>query len=426
MTFQSPDTPLPARFRRVAWSNLAAQSAEQIALAAAPIVAVLALGASAAETGLLQTILTLPFVLFAVPAGLLADRLSRRRLMAGAEALRAAALLATLVLAAFGGLSWQLLAALGFVSVCGTVMFSVAAPALIPSLVPGAFLSTANARIELARTTAFAGGPALGGALVGWIGAAGAFGLAALLSLAAVFLLSRIEEPRREPVPPRHPLAEIRDGAAFVLRHELLLPVFMTQVVFNAAFFLLLAVFVPYAVAVFVPYAVHVLALSETTVGLTLGMMGAGMMVGAVLAPAILRVLPFGLVVAIGPLCGFAAAVAMAMTIVWPRPVLAVVSFFLLGVGPILWVISTTTLRQSVTPPRLLGRVSAINIMSYGARPLGSAMGAVVGGLAGAEMCLYLAAAIFAVQALVIWLSPAVALDRQPDMVPDEALACAR
>ena len=96
-------------------------------------------------------------------------------------------------------------------------------------------------------------------------------------------------------------------------------------------------------------------------------------------------------------------------------------SFFLLGVGPILWVISTTTLRQSVTPPSLLGRVSAINIMSYGARPLGSALGAIVGGFYGAEACLYLAAAIFAAQALVIWMSPAVALARQPEMVGEPA-----
>ena len=46
--------------------------------------------------------------------------------------------------------------------------------------------------------------------------------------------------------------------------------------------------------------------------------------------------------------------------------------------------------------------------MSYGARPLGSALGAIVGGLYGAEACLYLAAIIFAAQALVILLSPAV------------------
>src|ERR1700753_2467843 len=83
---------LPSPFTRLAWSNLAAQSAEQIALAAAPIVAVLLLGVGEGQTGLLQTALTLPFILFAIPAGLMADRLSRRTLMTSAEALRAIAL----------------------------------------------------------------------------------------------------------------------------------------------------------------------------------------------------------------------------------------------------------------------------------------------------------------------------------------------
>ena len=123
--------------------------------------------------------------------------------------------------------------------------------------------------------------------------------------------------------------------------------------------------------------------------------------------------------IGLGPVTGFVAAAVMALTTIVPTPLLAGLSFFLLGVGPILWVISTTTLRQSVTPPSLLGRVSAINIMSYGARPLGSALGAIVGGLYSAEACLYLAAAIFAAQALVILMSPAVSLARQPDMVGD-------
>ena len=127
---------LPPTFNRLAWSNLAAQSAEQVALAAAPIVAVLLLGAGEGETGLLQTALTLPFVLFAIPAGLMADRMARRWLMAGAEALRAGALLAVLVLIVTGWLTLPMLAMLGFVAVCGTVVYSVAAPALVPSLVP--------------------------------------------------------------------------------------------------------------------------------------------------------------------------------------------------------------------------------------------------------------------------------------------------
>jgi predicted MFS family arabinose efflux permease len=402
---------LPPTFNRLAWSNLAAQSAEQVALAAAPIVAVLMLGAGEGETGALQTALTLPFVLFAVPAGLLADRLSRRWLMAGAEALRAAALLAILAALWFGVLGMPLLAVLGFVAVCGTVVYSVAAPALVPSLVSPTALSAANARIELARTVAFAGGPALGGLLVGWSGAAPASGFAAALSIMAVVLLAGLFEPARANLPCRHPIQEIREGAAFVFRHDLLRPVFVTQFIFNTAFFVILAVFVP--------YAVRELGLSASGVGIVLGMYGAGMIVGALVATRVMRRLAFGVVIGLGPVTGLVASGVMALTTVVPTPLLAGLGFFLLGLGPILWVISTTTLRQSVTPPRLLGRVSAINIMAYGARPLGSALGAAVGAAFGAQACLYLAVAGFALQALVILLSQAVALSRQPEMACD-------
>lgn len=405
----SEATRLPATFNRLAWSNLAAQSAEQIALAASPIVAVLLLGVGEGETGLLQTALTLPFVLMAIPAGLLADRISRRRLMAGAEALRAAALLAILILIGLHRLTLPLLALTGFVAVCGTVVYSVAAPALVPSLVSPQQLPAANARIELARTIAFASGPALGGFLVGWLGAAPAFAFAAALSVIAVVLLSGLYEPQRTAASRHHPLHEIREGAAFVRQHPLLRPVFITQFIFNTAWFLLLAIFVP--------YAVHRLGLSAFGVGVTLAMFGVGMVIGALLATRVMQRLAFGTVIALGPVVGFIAAVVMALTSIIPSAWLAGLGFFLLGVGPILWVISTTTLRQSVTPPSLLGRVSAINILSYGARPLGSALGAIVGGLYGAEACLYLSVAIFAAQALVILISPAVSLARQPDMV---------
>jgi predicted MFS family arabinose efflux permease len=150
-------------------------------------------------------------------------------------------------------------------------------------------------------------------------------------------------------------------------------------------------------------------------------MYGVGMVVGALSATRVMRRVPVGTVIALGPVTGFVAAAVLALTTLIPSAPLAGLGFFLLGVGPILWVISTTTLRQSVTPPSLLGRVSAINIMSYGARPVGAALGALVGGLYGAEACLYLAVAIFGVQALVILMSPAVSLARQPEMVGEPA-----
>lgn len=402
------DASLPSSFRHLAWSNLAAQSGEQIALAAAPIIAVLALDAGVGETGLLQTALTLPFLLFAIPAGLMTDRLQRRRLMASAEALRAASLLVLLVLIQINMLTWPLLAVLGFIAVCATVVFSVAAPALVPALVVVQSLPIANARIELARTIAFAAGPALGGLLVGWTGAATAFGAAAALSAVAAALLIGIQEPQREAFAQRHPVQEIKEGAGFVFDHAMLRPVFVTQFVFGTAFFVILAVFVP--------HAVHNLGLAASGVGVTLGMYGVGMVVGALLAPGIMRRLRFGAVVATGPFAGLLGAVLMALTIWVPVPLLAGLGFFLLGAGPILWVISTTTLRQTVTPPDLLGRVSAINVMAYGARPIGSALGALIGGLYGVHACLLVAVAGFVVQAVVIIRSPVVGLERQPEM----------
>jgi len=401
--------PLPPAFNRLAWSNLAAQSAEQVGLAAAPIVAVLTLGAGAGATGMLQTAQTLPFLLLAIPAGVLADRTSRRRLMTASEALRGLSLGGILVLGALGLLTLPLLAALGFLGACGTVAYSVTAPALVPALVEPTALAAANGRLELARTVAFAGGPALAGTLVGWTGGAPAFGVAAALSTCAVFLLAGLREPARPARPPHRPLSEIREGAGFVFGHRLLRPVYVTQAVFNTAFFILQAVYVP--------YAVQHLGLSAAAVGATLATYGLGMVVGALLTPRILRALPFGVVIVLGPLTGLAAAIVMVLTIWTPSVLLAGLSFFLVGAGPIVWVISTATLRQTVTPRVLLGRVSAINITTYGARPVGALIGAVVGGLYGAPTCLVVAALGFLVQAVVIVASPVLRLARQPEMV---------
>ena len=397
---------LPPEFQRLAWSNLAAQSAEQIALAAAPLYAVLVLGAGAGATGLIQTAQTLPFLLFAIPFGMLADRLSRRDVMMWAEAGRAAAILVTIALAWAGALTWPLLALLGLVGACGTVAYSVTAPALVPSLVPAASLGAANARIELARTVAFTAGPAAGGALVGWSGAQTAFACAAALSLAAVLSLAQVREPVRRPPQRRHPLQEIREGARFVFGHALLRPVFITQFIFGIAAFLLLAVFVP--------YAVQSLGMSAPEVGLVLGAYGLGMVCGALSAGQVVRRFRFGTVVAIGPVCGLAASLVMASTLVWPSAWLAAGGFFLLGWGPIIWVISTTTLRQTVTPSPLLGRVSAINIMAYGARPIGAGLGALIGAVWGPAPCIVVAAIGFAVQAGVILASPAARLVALP------------
>jgi predicted MFS family arabinose efflux permease len=389
---------LPRSFTALAGSNLAAQSAEQLSLAAVPLVAVLALGAGPGEIGTLAAVQTLPFLLLSIPLGVLADRVSRRRLMVWAEGLRALSLIALLAMVATGQLSIVGLAILGFAGAVGTIGFSVAAPALVPALVPRELLGRANGRLELARSAAYAGGPALAGALVAWAGASAAFVIAAVLSASAVALLWGLAEPMRAAAPTRHPILEIKDGARFVWGQVYLRPMLLTGMAWNISWFVLQAAYVP--------YAVRALGLGAQAVGVTLAGYGAGMVVGALLASRVVGAMPFGRAIQLGPAVSVMAAATMVATLIAPSGVLAAASFFLFGVGPIIWTITSTTLRQSITPDRMLGRVSSVFLtVNAGARPVGAALGGLVGAAWGEPACLCLALAGFVVQAVVIFAS---------------------
>lgn len=397
----------PPAFQRLAWSNLTAQSAEQLSLAATPIVAVLLLGAGAGQVGLLGTAQTLPFLLLSIPLGLLADRTSRQRLMVWAEMLRLLSLLGLLTVVLTRSLSIEVLALLGFVGAMGTVGFNVAAPALVPALVPRTALARANGRLELARSGAFAAGPALAGALVSWAGASAAFVLGAALSACAVVLLLRLREPVRVKAAPRAAWLELQDGARLVWGHALLRPIFLTGLVWNMAWFVLQAAYVP--------YAMRLLGLDASGVGMTLAAYGLGMVVGALLAGRLIGAMAFGHAIVLGPAVSVLAQALMVLTLFIPSGVLAGCAFFLFGAGPILWTITSITLRQTVTPDAMLGRVSAIFLTgASGARPLGAALGALVGASWGEQACLVLALAGFVLQMGVIMASPVRVLLRLP------------
>lgn len=403
---------LSASFRRLAWSNLLAQSAEQLSLAAVPIVAVLLLKAGPGEIGLLASIQSLPFLLLSMPLGLLADRTSRTRLMALAETLRALALLLLLALIVSGHVSITALAVIGFIAAVGTVAFSVAAPSLVPALVPVEGLAQANGRLELARSAAFAAGPALAGALIAWTGASAAFVLSGMLSVAAVLCLRGIAEPARAAMPARHPLLELQDGAKWVWQSDLLRPMMFCSIAWNISWFMLQAAYVP--------YAIHDLGLDASGVGITLALYGVGMILGALLAPRVVRALPFGQAILLGPYFSVLAAVTMALTLYWPQGWLAGLSYFFFGAGPIIWTITSTTLRQTVTPRAMIGRVTSINIVaSTGARPLGAALGGVVGVSFPVSVSLWCVVLGFGLQAIIISASKVRTLKHLPDPLPD-------
>jgi predicted MFS family arabinose efflux permease len=184
----------------------------------------------------------------------------------------------------------------------------------------------------------------------------------------------------------------------------------LTSVAWNISWFVLQATYIP--------YAIRALGLSASVVGITLACYGVGMIVGSLLAPRIVAAMPFGRAIQVGPAFSVLAALAMVMTLAFPTAAMAAAAFFLFGVGPIVWTITSITLRQTVTPDAMLGRVSALFLtVSMGARPLGAALGGFVGATWGEPACLMLALAGFVVQAWIIFQSRVSHLQQLPTAV---------
>jgi len=140
--------------------------------------------------------------------------------------------------------------------------------------------------------------------------------------------------------------------------------------------------------------------------------------VGALLSPRVVAAMPFGRAIQLGPAVSVLAAATMVATLAVPSGALAALAFFLFGSGPMVWTIASTTLRQSITPHAMLGRVSAVFLaVNAGSRPLGAALGGVVGAWWGEAACLWLALAGFALQAVVIFGSQLHALRQLPEPV---------
>ncbi|VVE81931.1 MFS transporter [Pandoraea sputorum] len=407
----SPDSRVVSLVTSLSRANLAAQFSEQMTLAVIPIVAVIALQASALQTASLQAATTLPFLLLSLPAGVLADRYRRKPLMIATELLRAVALLLLFALFQMKWLSLTALGALGFAMASGTVVFGAAAPSLVAMLVGPAHLLAANRRLETARSVAFTAGPAIGGALAGVASGTFAFAAAFALSLGSAFWLSRLPKEAPRAALRRHFVHELGEGIGFIAKNIHLRSIVTTAFVFNMSWYLLLSVFAF--------YAIDTLAFSARGVGAALGIYGFGMVCGAMGYARIARRLRFGRQVLLGPACAALAAVLMASTTAFARTgtasfasyAVVFVAFFLFGFGPIVWTISTTSLRQIVTPGELIARVSAVTMTAtFGARPLGAFIGAWIAATFGVKACLFAMTAGFALQLTIIARSHATTL----------------
>jgi predicted MFS family arabinose efflux permease len=374
-------------------------AADQLALATLPLTATLVFGAGPGIVGLLVAAQSAAWLLVSLPAGAWVDRMSRRRLLVIALGCALAASLAAVAAAILNEPAALAIAA--FAGAAGTVIYTLTAVSLLPSLLPAADLPRANARLELARACASFAAPVVAGLLAQHLSPNWGYGLAALgaaLALACVAALPRTDAPAASANRPSF-VASIKVGARFVMQHELLRGIGLCAIFWNFAFFALLAIWAPLALGIF--------KLSPAEMGLALSAVGAGQILGALIAPYATRAFAPLVTLIFGP------AVSLAGILLIARA--PAVSFFLIGFGPMLWLICQTTLRQLVTPAPLMGRVNAtIQTAIYGVRPLGALAAGTLAAWAGVEAALALVAISFGLSTLVIVLSPLARLRAMP------------
>jgi MFS family permease len=332
--------------------------------------------------------LTLPWLLFTLPAGALTDRVDRRRAMLAANTIRGCLLAALAVGVAVGaGSIWVLYVAAFCIGTAETV-YDTSAQSILPQVVTHQQLPRANGLLFAAETTTneFIG-PPLGGLLV-TAGAAIAFVTPAALWAAAVGVLLLVRGSfcveRRQRTTIRSDIAE---GMHFIWRHQLLRTLAVMAGGLSFAGSAAWAIFVLFAVG-----PTSAMGLSAPAYGLLLTTAAAGGLLGALMAERVQRVLGRvrSLVLTI-----VGCALMVGAPAVTANPCLIGIAFFLGGVGVSIWNVITVSLRQQITPGRLLGRVnSAYRLVAWGTMPLGAIAGGLLGKFLGLQ-------AVFAVMTAV-------------------------
>lgn len=312
---------------------------------------------------------TLPWLLFALTAGALADRLDRRRLMLWANLSRAllAAVLAAVVLLDVGSM-WALYAVALMVGVAET-LYDTSAQSILPQVVHRDQLSRANGRLYAVELTAnqFVG-PPLGGLLV-TIGVVAGFAAPAALWLAAAGVLFLVPGAFRTEREVKTTLRfDIGEGLRFLWNQKILRTLAVMTGVFNFASNAAFAVLVLFAVG-----PASEMKLSEVGFGLLLTASALGAFVGSFIAEwaeaRLGRSKSLTLTI-------FGAAMLVGAPALTDSPYVLGPIFFVGGMLIVLWNVITVSLRQRIAPNRLLGRVnSAYRLLAWGTMPLGAAAG---------------------------------------------------
>ncbi|OGO28314.1 MAG: hypothetical protein A2136_02520 [Chloroflexi bacterium RBG_16_54_11] len=364
----------------------------QITLLALPITAAVTLGASPLQMGFLSAVGSAPALLFGLLAGVWVDRYKRRPILIGSDIGRGLVLAAIPILFLIGILRVEILYVVSFLVGALSLFFNIAYRSYLPGLVRKEELVRANSRLELSNSVAEIIGPGAAGGLVQLIGAPLAIAADAISFLISAFSINLIRTPEPTIKPPgtgTNIAEEIKAGLKLVFgEYELrsLAGCITSLSLFNAMF-----------EAVQILFLTRQLSLNAVWLGFIFAFGSVGFLLGALVVDRltiriglgrslILGVLVTGMSDLLTPLAGTIGHFGLVVGML-------VLGQFFFGMGLTTFQIGQFSLRQSVTPSNLLGRMNAtLSMLTWGIVPLGGLLGGVLGEIIGLSPTLALAA----------------------------------
>jgi MFS family permease len=387
-------------FMRLWTSETIGAFGRQVTALALPTVAILILNAGPFEMGILNGLEDLAFLLLGLFVGVWADRWRRRPIMVVANFGRMVAIGSIPLAFLFATLHMYMLYVVAFAVGSFTVFFDIAYQSYLPTLIERADLVEGNSKLETSQSTARVVGPAIAGILIQLAGAAIAIAADALTFLTSAMLIFSIKkhEPNPESVAERHFLVELKEGARAVFGSPILRRIAACSVMLNfgsGMFF-----------AVFYLFAYGELKLSPGTLGVVLGVGSIGFVLGAVLAPRIVRTLGLGWTLALSIVVSGIGLTAIPLATYGPPVPILIGLWVLSNLFIPVYNINQISLRQAITSDRLQGRMNAtMRTFVLGTLSLGSFLGGILGSYVGIVWTLVVGALVSTLG--VVWISSA-------------------
>ncbi|BCB04796.1 MFS transporter [Bacillus sp. KH172YL63] len=375
----------------------------QISVMALPLTAVLIFDASPMEMGIYMGMATAPYLVIGLFAGVWVDRVRRRPLMLTSNLLSAAILSLIPVLAWLDLLTISLMYIILFLFGSTRVVFELAYLSFIPSIVGQNEIADANSKIHSTVSVAKVAGPSLAGFLISLVTAPFAILIDSVSFIVSYFVLRRI--PVEEPLPKVKTVnniwKEIGLGLKTIFTHRILLSLSASTATINFFHTTFSAVFM-----IFLVKNVH---LTPLEIGLVMSIGSIGTLIGAFTAKKVSDR------IGIGPsIIGSTISIVLGTFIIFSTPTsvwiaLPLLAFgqFFTGFGNTVYLVNQVSLRQSITPNNLLGKVNASSrFLTRGVMPIAGLFGGVIGTLFGLRTALLITVLGYTIAVLWLIFSP--------------------